>query len=246
MSDEETISIIKHKIKTNTPFALTRFGDGEIFILNRNASQSFLKKNLNEWGYEYPKDIEKFYDDANKVIRKSFVESDIIGLMNSRCDIVNIGYTEQVWSLNKDLAISFGVDISELQICNQMISRTFSLGSVQGFKDIIQGKNFNIISTNVDKIKTKNLEHRFGVDIGYTNHTKDINFNNRDEFIYNFKNIEEGIVVMGVGLQKDYGVILRDEYGKIVLDMGATMDAWAGIHSRGWFHRGGSQHYLMA
>ena len=51
--------------------------------------------------------------------------------------------------------------------------------------------------------------------------------------------------LFGVGLQKDYGVILRDEYGKIVLDMGATMDAWAGIHSRQWFHKGGSQEYLI-
>ena len=32
---EETIGIIKDKILNKTPFALTRFGDGEIYILNR-------------------------------------------------------------------------------------------------------------------------------------------------------------------------------------------------------------------
>ncbi len=245
LSDDDTISIIKKKIKTNIPFALTRFGDGEICILNRNASQQFLKKNLNEWGYTYPKEINNFYNDANNVIRKSFIESDIVGLMNPKCDIVNIGYTEESWSLTKDLVSSFGVELTKLQICNHMISRTFNLGSIQGFKDIIQGKNFNIISTNIGKIKTKGLEKKFGVGIGYTNHPININFNNRSKFISDFKNIKEDIVIMGVGLQKDYGVILRDEYGKIVLDMGATMDAWAGIHSRQWFHKGGSQEYLI-
>ncbi len=50
---------------------------------------------------------------------------------------------------------------------------------------------------------------------------------------------------MGIGLQKDYGVILRDECGKIAIDMGATMDAWAGIKSRAWFKEGGKQDYLL-
>ena len=52
-------------------------------------------------------------------------------------------------------------------------------------------------------------------------------------------------MLLGVGLQKDYGVILRDEFGKIALDMGATMDAWAGIISRPWFNKGQSQEYLL-
>ena len=38
LTDLETVKLIKEKIKSNTPFALTRFGDGEIYILNRNAS----------------------------------------------------------------------------------------------------------------------------------------------------------------------------------------------------------------
>ena len=58
-------------------------------------------------------------------------------------------------------------------------------------------------------------------------------------------NKEKDVVLLGVGLQKDYGVILRDEFGKIALDMGATMDAWAGIISRPWFNKGQSQEYLL-
>ena len=63
--------------------------------------------------------------------------------------------------------------------------------------------------------------------------------------IKSFEKIKEDVVLLGVGLQKDYGVILRDEFGKIAIDMGATMDAWAGIISRPWFNKGQSQEYLL-
>jgi len=245
LTDEEIIKIVKEKIITNTPFSLTRFGDGEIYIINRNAGDSFLKKNLNEWGYTYPNEINNFYDDANLVIQNALIKSDIIGLMNKNCDIVNIGYSEQIWSIKKTIIESIGIDPQTLPICNHMISRTYNFGSIHGFKDIIQGQDFHIISTNTDKIKNKNLEKFFEVNIGYTYHPRNINFNNRKDFIDSFKNIKENIVIMGIGLQKDYGVILRDEYGKIALDMGATMDAWAGIISRPWFNKGNKQDYLM-
>lgn len=246
ISDEVVVNTVKDKIRTKTPFALTRFGDGEIYILNRNASDRFLVKNLNEWGYDYPEEINKFYDDANKILIDSLVRSDYIGLMDSKCDIANaIGYSERIWSIKKDLISSFGINIDKLQICNHMISRTYDFGSIYGFKNIIQGQDFHIISTNTERIKTKKLEEFFNVNIGYTYHNPNINFTNRKEFIDNFANIKEKIVIMGVGLQKDYGVILRDNFGKIALDMGATMDAWAGIKSRPWFNKNNKQDYLL-
>jgi hypothetical protein len=32
----DTVQLIKEKIESKTPFALTRFGDGEIYILNNS------------------------------------------------------------------------------------------------------------------------------------------------------------------------------------------------------------------
>ena len=37
LTDDETVNLIKEKIRTNTPFALSRYGDGEIYFLNRNS-----------------------------------------------------------------------------------------------------------------------------------------------------------------------------------------------------------------
>ena len=245
ISDEDVVNTVKDKIKTKTPFALTRFGDGEIYILNRNASNGFLVKNLNEWGYNFPSEVDNFYNDANKILINALINSDYIGLMNRNCDIVSIGYSESKWSLKKDLIENFGTNPNKLQICNHMISRTKLFGSVDGFRDIIQGNDFHIITSHSESMKRKNLDELFGVNITYTDHPMDINFNNRDEFIDNFKNIKEQIVIMGVGLQKDYGVILRDLHNKISLDMGATMDAWSGIISRPWFNSGNKQSYLV-
>jgi hypothetical protein len=58
------------------------------------------------------------------------------------------------------------------------------------------------------------------------------------------ENIKEPVVLLGIGLQKDYGVYLKENYGKIALDMGATLDAWAGLFTRPWFQQGGIQSYL--
>ena len=82
-------------------------------------------------------------------------------------------------------------------------------------------------------------------EVKITEHPFSINFNNRDEFVQNLKNIEEPVVLLGIGLQKDYGIYLKENYGKIVLDMGATLDAWSGLITRPWFHKGNRQSYLM-
>mgnify|MGYP001338749873 CR=1 FL=1 len=252
INDNTLVEILKEKVRTNTPFALTRFGDGEIFIINKNAREKFLIKNLNLWGYKYPSEINSFYNDCNRVLKNAFIKSDIIGLMNKDWAFGNLSHSAsqlrsfyRAWSINTDIVKGMGLNPEKLKICNHMVSRSRELGSIQGFKDIIQGKDFHIISPNVELHKSKNLEKFFDVNIGYTHHPHSLNFNNRKEFISNFKNIKEDIVIMGIGLQKDYGVILRDECGKIAIDMGATMDAWAGIKSRAWFKEGGKQDYLL-
>lgn len=242
LTDVETVNIIKEKIKTNTPFTLNRFGDGEIFILKRNGDDSFLRKNLPLWGFKYPKDINEFYDVYGDIIKRSFTKSDIIGLMNKNNNIPYLKYND--WVISKELSETLGVNTENLKICNHMISRSPEVGSVKGFKDIIQGNGFHIITSHSESMKRKNLDELFEVNITYTDHPSNINFNNRDEFVDNFKNIKEQIVIMGVGLQKDYGVILRDKHNKISLDMGATMDAWSGVISRPWFVKGQLQDYL--
>lgn len=243
MSDKEVVDLIKNKISSKTPFALTRFGDGEIFILKKNASDNFLHKNLPLWGYKYPEQINDFYTSWGNVITNAFIKSDVVGLMNKNNNIPYLNYND--WILDKNFFKSLDLDVESLKICNHLISRSEELGSVKGVKNLIQGNDFHIISPNVSIMKEKKLDDVFGVNVGYTEHSNEVNYKNRDDFMKNFKNIKEDIVFLGVAIQKDYGIILRDEYGKICIDMGATMDAWSGIISRPWFNKGSIQDYLL-
>jgi hypothetical protein len=245
LTDSEAVKLIQKKISNNEPFAFTRFGDGEIYILNKNGFQQFNQRACKNWGYLYPDEIENFYEDASNVIINAFIKSDLIGIMNPDCDIVNINYSKKNWSIKSSMIESWGLNPDELMICDHQLSRQKILGSIDGMKNLLQGKSVHIISTNVENLKTKNLPKLLDCEVTYTFHSKDVNFNNREDFLKSFKKIKASVVLLGVGLQKDYTTILKNKHGKISLDMGATLDAWASIYSRPWFKKGGLQEHLI-
>lgn len=244
-SIEDTVEILKNKISTKTPFALTRFGDGEIYIINRSGGEQFKEKNCKLWGYKYPQEIQSFHEDYGSIIKEAFVKSDIIGLMDPKTKIVNIPYNYGVWSIEKTKVEKWGINLKETIVCDHMISRSRQLGSIESMKKILNGSSVNIISPNVELLKQRKLQNSLETQVGFTNHPNNINFKNRMEFLKSFEDIKEEVVLLGVGLQKDYGIILRDNFGKIVIDMGATLDAWSGIISRPWFNKGNIQEYLL-
>lgn len=245
LSDIEAVQIIKSKIEKLEPFAFTRFGDGEIYVLNKKSYPHFEKKNCMEWGYRYPEEIQNFYNDGAKIIKDAFIDSDLIGLMDKDCKIVNLNYSPTTWSIEKSLIESWGLKSETLAICDHQLSRQKILGSISGMKDVLQGRSVNIISTNTELLKNKNLSELLDCDVSFTFHSKEINFNNRGEFLKNFEKIKSDVILLGVGLQKDYTTILKKIHGKISLDMGATLDAWASIYSRPWFKKGGLQEHLI-
>lgn len=245
LSDIQAVSIIKSKIKNDEPFAFTRFGDGEIFVLKKQSYPEFEKKNCREWGYQYPEEVQNFYDDGFEIIKNAFIGSDLIGIMDKNCKIVNINYSPSTWSIQKSLISSWGLNPDDLNICDHQLSRQKIFGSISGMKEIVGGRDIHIISSNVERMKNKNLDELLECNVSYTFHPMDVNFNNRDNFISQFSNIKPKIVLLGVGLQKDYTTILKNKFGKISLDMGATMDAWAGIYSRPWFSKGNRQDFLI-
>ena len=241
----DTVQLIKEKIETKTPFALTRFGDGEIYVLKKSYSKEFLESRCKMWGYNYPEESDDFVNDASTIIKKAFVESDVIGIMDPNTKVVKIFYNGNLWSIERERAEQLGRNLDDIKICDHMISRSFELGNIDSMKNILNGHSVNIITPNTELLIPKQLENRLETEVGFTHHSTDVNFRNRDEFLKSFEKIKEDVVLFGVGLQKDYGVILRDEFGKIAIDMGATMDAWSGIISRPWFNKGQSQEHLL-
>jgi hypothetical protein len=243
---EETIEIIKNKISSETPFSLTRFGDGEIHIINGTGDEGFKHKICREWGYSYPKDINIAYEDAKEILINSMVKSDIIGFMDENTRTLPAKFYNKVhWSLPTEFLEKIGRDINKTKICDHMIARSYELGNIDNFKEILNGKDLHIISPNKSQLEDKNLSKLLECNVSITNHPHSINFNNRNEFMEDFKHIKEPVVVFGTGLIKDYGVYLRDNFGKITLDLGATLDAWSGILSRPWFGPNNKQNYLV-
>lgn len=246
LSIVETVELVKEKIKSESPFALTRFGDGEITILNKTCSDKFLNKNCALWGYPYPNGVDDFYKDSIEIIETALLKTDVIGIMDKNTRVLPSGfYRENVWSLKKSHVENLGVNLKAQKICDHMLSRHKEFGSVEGIRDILQGKSVHIISPHKSILETKNLSNLLQTEVKITEHPLSINFNNRDEFMKNMKNIQEPVVLLGIGLQKDYGVYLKESHGKIALDMGATLDAWAGLVTRPWFQKGERQSYLI-
>lgn len=241
----ETIDIIKEKIKTKTPFCLTRYGDGEIGALMEHYSSQDERFFCNLYNYKHPTEVKQLYIDAKPMLMRALKSSDIIGIMDKNCEIVSRNlYNDRTWSLPDTFMVKNGIDVEKLTICDHMLSRNKLVGDINEFKKILDGNDLHIISSNKKGLSGKNLSSILEADVNITNYPPEINLNNRGEFIKNLKNIDGTVVLLGTGFNKDYGIILRDEYGKICLDFGATLDAWADVISRPWFNHGNKQDYL--
>lgn len=243
---EETIEIIKDHIHRGEGISLTRFGDGEIFLLNRNSPKYHQKRKCKDWGYRYPEEVNKLYDDTNKSLIRSLKESDIIAVMGENNVLSNkFKFNESLWSIKKQKLVSYGIDPDSLKITDHMISRDIRFGKISNFKKILQGKSLNIISPHTEKLKSKNLSKILESEVTYTHHPFSINFKNKEEFMENFKDIKSDVVLFGTGTIKDYGVELKEKYNKIAIDVGSLLDAWSGVYSREWFRKGQLQDYLI-
>lgn len=246
ISVTQTIDLIKEKIKSNEPLALSRYGDGEIHFLNRTSPPEHQKRGCDEWGYKYPSEVNEFYEDSSAIILNALRNSDIIGIMDKDNDIAKrITYKESIWSITTEFLESNGIDTNNLIITDHQLPRMEEFGKPENFKEILQGKSLNIISPNTEILKDKNLSKLFDAEVTFTHHPYNINLRNRDEFIDGFKNIKSDVVLVGCGIQKDYVSYLRYNHNKVAIDVGALLDAWAGIISRPWFTKGGKQEYLV-
>ena len=92
ISNEAAVELIKSKVASKTPFAFTRFGDGELAVINRNGYPKFEERICREWGYKYPEQLEEVYETAGSILKESFTKSDLIGLMDPKCEIINLNY----------------------------------------------------------------------------------------------------------------------------------------------------------
>ena len=243
MTDDQFIDRLKKSIEHDHPFSFSRFGDGEIFFINDNVPQKVIDRYLRSiYGYD---DIDKAKSDVLSVINKALAESDVIGIMNKDNPISRkISYSEKAWSIRSDYVSRMRGE-KELLVADHMITRSRDLGDVHNFRNIIQGRGVCIISPHVDLHKQRDVQGLLGVDMSFVKTPMGISMKDRDELFLIFDKIQEPIVLYGCTLMgKDFSVHLKDR-GKIALDFGATLDAWAGLMTKRWFFPGKSQNHCV-
>ena len=255
MTDANFCALLKKSIEDKTPLSLARFGDGELAPLRRNNSnipgptwRAGLRK---KWGYD-----ETTYKDGEnlvvEILNRALKMSDIVGVMNPANKIAKaLGVTTygNRWGLLSSRVKKTG-RTKKILACDHQVPRGESLGNLNNFKNILNGNNLHIISPRTERLKKNNIDKILGCKVSYTNAGMENPRANRlkysrEKLFKKIDDIEDNIVIVALTLMgKDIPQYLS-ERGKICLDFGATVDAWAGIITRKWFRKGGLQHYCL-
>ena len=242
---KDIVNIIKERIETETPFCFTRYGDGDIRILNDAGPVKFRQKICNLWGYEL-NDWPKVYSRLRKIMLDSLKESEFIGLFDNNGVLKShMTVSKETWSISEDFLKLHGIK-QDFQICDHQLPRSKEIGDIKEFKKILNGKNLHIISPYTKQLKANNIDNLLGASVTYTEWPMPLNLDQRPQLFKELDNIKESVIIFGAAAGgKDIGSYLTNKYGKVCIDFGATLDAWAGITSRGWFKPGGVQNYCL-
>lgn len=245
MTDMEVVESVRRHISHNTPFALMRLGDGEMYLLRGTSPRSgFWNKYVQVWGFEEEKQA---LDSVGKYTLKALREADVVGLLDKRvAKRMYIRLREEDWIPTKEELKKWRVNLDSRKICSHQIVRTRELGTVEAWQKLLAGRPVHIISCNVEQLKKNKISSLLKADVSYTQVPNPTSLLDREEILKSLENIKPSVVLFGLSvLGKDIGITLRDEYGKISIDMGATLDAWAGLETRPWFKKDGGQEYLV-
>lgn len=263
ISDEEIINIINESIKNGTSISVSRCGDGEmhilknendfvtdsdkvihhvsmISILSRNAifkcTQCKDYKGVHTWCkcYLHNKAAIDWILHMRHIIIDTIKKSDYIGL--------NCPKVDQRWyGISESVLRRHGIDVNTLKITTSDWPKHPLIGDPNEFKKILDGRPIHIITSRVRNLKRVQFESYIGSPITYTmlndeEGTTNMSYYQRKELIDSLSNIKEDIIILGGGAYiKDIIPILKNDYGKICLDMGSVLDIWAGILSRKTF-----------
>jgi hypothetical protein len=228
-TEQQFYDLLKDCIEKELPLAVTRIGDGEIHILRGTAPPALLKRFCSYNGYNWQTNSVECMKVSKTILLKALKGSDVIGILDKN-SVMGKRVYKNSWVLPAEF-----LQGNEPKICDHQITRGPILGNVTQFKKILNGKGVHIISSHTDALKKNRLAQRLGVKISYTQVPFRTNIKNRVWLFRKLDTIPEPVVLVGIGVKgKDIPIYLRDR-GKICMDWGATLDAWAGIVSRPWF-----------
>jgi hypothetical protein len=242
----DAVSLIAEKIETKTPFSFTRYGDGEIFVINNVGSPKFKRKVASMYSCpvdEWP----EAYRVARDIIIRSLRHTDLVGLLDRNGLIKgHMSVSKANWSIRRGLLGKYDIDVDSLQICDHQIPRGKELGDINQFKKILNGNSLCIISPYEDKLKANGIGKLLEADVSYLKWPMPFDVSKRPELFEELDKISADVIIFGASLfGKDIGVYMKEAHGKVCIDYGATLGGWAGLASRSWFKPGGHQSHCL-
>ena len=269
-SHSQLHSFLSTVIRNPRPFLLSRFGDGEVWLLNgapNDPSPGSFDANL---GFRKMREAGLIYNSAaelnpiiatiKKELEDSLRAADVIGILDpdgeNGVDLKKIAYSPKKWSIPLNLLEKLRPSHDTL-ICDHLAFRTPLFGNPHA-QTLLRGTPLHIISPNSQRLQKANLSKILKCDISYTTlkykNLREQNrepmpeanelFYNKEEIIKKLNLIKEDIVLFGAGtIGKYIGSYLKSA-GKVALDYGSTLDAWSGLYTRPWF-RSSQRHCII-
>lgn len=262
------VTAIKTAVSTLSPLSIVRCGDGEMHILKNKTdftgtrelvhhySLCLIQFRENIWTCSTHKPIGnkpttcKCYLDNNKSLKWRSLAREIISYSIKNSDYIGLtvpGKNANYYSISKDILNRYNINTNSLRTISSLFPREESFGSLESFKEIIQGNAVHFVTSNVQRFKDNKIHELLGVSVTYT----DISGNPVMADATMLKRIKKDIInttapiiLFGGG----YGVKSlipwsAKELGKISIDVGSVLDAWSGYQSRHMFLEN-QYHYL--
>lgn len=242
-TNNEFINELKRCIKNELPLSLCRIGDGEINIFNKRTSDP-INRFWKNWGYN---SADEMINESRKMLMDCIKMSDWIGC---------VGYTDfmKTWHQDRLKRPKWYLDLKfvnesgrkkPLKTVDAFIPRTKSLGDVNELKKILQGKDICIISPLNSNLKKNNLSKKLGCKITYIDVPYRSKIEHRNQILNKIENIKEHVILTSwTLLGKDFHHKLFNQ-GKVCLDMGSVISAWAGKEIRWDFREGGPHRHCV-
>lgn len=238
--DSSMISVIKTHINEGKGLSLVRIGDGDLDILNERLTPHLIKFFTTICKYENPKEG---LAEGRDLLLRALENTDYIGIMGNNKISKRLGKIWR-WDFNNKF-LQEANRSKDPNFFDAMLVRGIDIGSAAGFKKIIGNNPICIVTPIIDKLKRNNLEKHLGVKISYVKVPMGGDLKNKKELFKELDEISEKIVIISNALRgKEFPYYLAEK-GKVCIDMGATLDAWAGEITRPWFNDGNLQSHCL-
>ena len=251
---DDLLKAIKSSIKNKTPFSYVRLGDVEVQFLKLpdhclndfedRIHQEIFSLLFRRHGKKYIRAAHSdslFIHKIQKIVLRAINSSDYLGMFTYK-EVLDrgalIGFDDR-HVLMQSVIDYHKIDLDKFNTCSPLHNREVALGNIDNFKELIGNERFTIITDMADELKdNKKFQDIFGDNVDFIsvkhNHAStDKTYYQREYIRSQFKNIKTHVVVFALGLAgKDFCGELKNDWGKCAIDMGSTIDAWAGSISR--------------